>query len=76
MEHPRIPDAQIVYGTVIYWLSILAASISVTGPLLAMTFPNSAFMEPQYLFQRYGRVTTRRRCGSWRVEGFREATSG
>ena len=50
MEQPRMPVPQVVYGRVVYWLCIVAASISVIGPVLAVAFPDHTFMNPQYLF--------------------------
>ena len=44
------PGPQVVYGKVVFWLCIVAASISVIGPVLAVAFPDHTFMKPQYLF--------------------------
>jgi drug/metabolite transporter (DMT)-like permease len=49
MQETKVPDPQVVYGKVIYWLCIVAASISVIGPVLAITFPDSNFMNPSQL---------------------------
>jgi hypothetical protein len=49
MEAPKIPDPQIVYGTVIFWLCILAALISVVGPVLAIAYPDDNFLNPNVL---------------------------
>ena len=50
MEQPKVPDPQIVYGRVIFWLCVVAASINVIGPLLSVTFPDNNLMDPQRLF--------------------------
>ena len=50
MEEPKIPLPQIVYGKIVYWLSILAAVICTIGTALAIMFPNKNFMDPHYLF--------------------------
>ena len=49
MEQPNVPDPQMVYGRVIFWLCVVAASINVIGPLLAITFPENNLMNPQHL---------------------------
>jgi hypothetical protein len=50
MERPRVPRPQVVYGTVVYWLCIVAALICTIGPVLAIVFPSSNFLNPHYLF--------------------------
>lgn len=50
MEEPKIPTPQIVYGKILYWLSILAALICTIGPAFTAAFPDKNFMNPHYLF--------------------------
>ena len=50
MEGPEIPKAQIVYGNIIYWLSIVAAIICMIGPVIGMLFIDSNILNPHYLF--------------------------
>ena len=49
-EKPRVPKAQIVYGTIIYWVCIAAAFICTIGPVLAILLPSSNLLDPHYLF--------------------------
>ena len=50
MDQPRIPHPQIVYGRVIFWLCVVAAVISVVGPVLSMAYPENNVLNPQHLF--------------------------
>ena len=50
MEQPKVPDPQLVYGKVIFWLVVVAASINVIGPTLSITFPDNNLMNPQRVF--------------------------
>ena len=50
MEGPKIPLPQIVYGKLIYWLSIMAAMICTIGPVIAVALPDNNLTNPHYLF--------------------------
>jgi hypothetical protein len=50
MEQPRVPDPQSVYGRIIFWLVLVAASINVIGPMMSITFPGNNMMNPQRVF--------------------------
>ncbi|MBN1644266.1 MAG: hypothetical protein JW856_05565 [Dehalococcoidales bacterium] len=39
-----------LYGTIIYWVSIIAAIICIVAPVIALAFPESNVLSPQYLF--------------------------
>lgn len=41
---------QFIYGTCVYWLSIIAAIICTGGPVIAIAFPHRNHMNPYYLF--------------------------
>lgn len=46
----NIPVEQILYGDVVYWITILAALICMTGPLISMVFVDQNVLNPHYLF--------------------------
>lgn len=45
-----IPSSQLIYGSVVYWVTIIAAMISAAGPTLAMLRPDKTIMNPHLLF--------------------------
>jgi hypothetical protein len=49
-EMPKIPVAQVVYGEIIYWMTILACIICTIGPVIAVSFPDNNVLNPHYLF--------------------------
>jgi len=50
MQMPVMPMSQIVYGEIVYWVTILAAIICTVGPAVAMLFPESNVMHPSHTF--------------------------
>jgi hypothetical protein len=48
-EH-KIPLEQIIYGEVVYWITIGAAIICMVGPFLSMVFIDNNVLNPHYLF--------------------------
>jgi len=50
MEKPKVPLSQLVYGQIVYWLSIIAALICAIGLALSIGFPDDNLLKPQYLF--------------------------
>jgi hypothetical protein len=48
-EH-KIPVEQILYGDVVYWVTIGAAIICMIGPLLSMVSADNNVLNPHYLF--------------------------
>ncbi|MBA7559439.1 hypothetical protein ES695_08905 [Candidatus Atribacteria bacterium 1244-E10-H5-B2] len=50
MERPKISRAQIIYGEIIYWFSIIATIICTIGSVIVISFPNNNVMNPHYLF--------------------------
>ena len=51
-ERPRMPRAQIVYGEIVYWITIAAAIICMIGPLISMINVDNNVLNPHYLFAR------------------------
>jgi hypothetical protein len=49
-ERPQMSLAQIIYGEIVYWITILAAIICMIGPVIAMSSTNNNIMNPHYLF--------------------------
>jgi len=50
-DFPRMPFAQIAYGRIVYWITILSALICTVGPVVAMANPENNVMNPHYLFR-------------------------
>ncbi|MBW2622033.1 MAG: hypothetical protein JRD68_03940 [Deltaproteobacteria bacterium] len=50
-ERPKIPDAQIVYGEVVYWITIVAAIFCMVGPVIAVANIDNNVLNPHFLFQ-------------------------
>lgn len=49
-ERPKMPGAQIVYGEVVYWITIAAAIISIIGPVIAVINIDNNVLNPHFLF--------------------------
>ena len=49
-ERPIMPKAQIVYGEIVYWVTILTAIICMIGPLISMIDIDNNMLNPHYLF--------------------------
>lgn len=49
-ERQRIPLAQVLYGDIVYWITIVAAITCMLGPLLSMVFVDRNVLNPHYLF--------------------------
>ena len=49
-ETPKMPKAQIVYGEIVYWVTIVACIICMIGPLIAISSPENNILNPHYLF--------------------------
>ena len=50
MERPVMPRSQLVYGEIVYWLTIVAALVCMVGPVLAMSAVDNNVLNPHYLF--------------------------
>ena len=50
MEHPKIQRSQIVFGDIVYWVTIIAAMICIIGPVLSFAFMDSNVINPHQLF--------------------------
>jgi hypothetical protein len=50
-ERPKMPGAQIVYGEVVYWITIVAAICCMVGPVIAVANIDNNVLNPHFLFQ-------------------------
>ncbi len=50
MTKPDMPQAQIVYGEVIYWLCIVAAAICTIGPIISLWYVDNNVLNPHFVF--------------------------
>ena len=49
-ERPIMPRAQLVYGAIIYWITIAAAILCMIGPVISMASVDNNVLNPYYLF--------------------------
>jgi len=49
-QRPQMPVVQIVYGEIIYWITIVAAIVCMIGPCISVAMPDNNVMNPHYLF--------------------------
>lgn len=47
---PKIPPVQIVYGAIVYWITILACLICMVGPVISVASPDNNVLNPYKLF--------------------------
>lgn len=47
---PNVPRVQIVFGDIVYWVTVLACILAVVGPLISFIFMDDNVMNPHYLF--------------------------
>ena len=50
LRMPAMPMSQIVYGEIVYWVTILSALIVTIGPTLALIFTDNNIMHPNFTF--------------------------
>ena len=51
-ERPEMPRAQIIYGEIVYWVTIVAAIICMIGPVIAMSNVENNILNPHFLFAK------------------------
>ena len=49
-ERPKVPVESVVYGEVVYWITILAAILCTIGPLVAVAYPENNLLDPHKVF--------------------------
>ncbi|MEN8148197.1 MAG: hypothetical protein ABFS86_00130 [Planctomycetota bacterium] len=50
-KKPEVPVESVVYGEVIYWLTILAAILCMVGPVIALASPGNNCLNPTLVFE-------------------------
>ena len=51
-ERPKMPREQIIYGEIVYWITIAAAIICMIGPVIAMSNTDNNVLNPHFLFAK------------------------
>ena len=49
-QAPKIPRVQIIYGEIVYWITILACIICMVGPVISVAAPEKNVLNPYKLF--------------------------
>ena len=49
-ELPKMPRAQIVYGNIVYWVTILSCILCMIGPVISVASPDNNVLNPYKLF--------------------------
>jgi len=49
-DTPVVPIESVVYGEVVYWITILAAILCMVGPLVAVANPSNNLLDPHLVF--------------------------
>lgn len=49
-DRPVIPKVQVIYGEIIYWLTILACIVCMIGPVISVANPDNNVLNPYRLF--------------------------
>lgn len=49
-QTPKMPRAQIVYGAIVYWVTILSCIVCMIGPVLSVASPDNNILNPYKLF--------------------------
>ena len=47
---PKMPRAQIIYGAVVYWITIIACLLCMIGPVISVALPDNNILNPYRLF--------------------------
>ena len=49
-QAPKIPRVQTIYGSIVYWITIIAAIICMIGPVISVASPENNVLNPYKLF--------------------------
>jgi hypothetical protein len=49
-QQPRMPRAQLIYGEIIYWITIVACLLCMIGPAISVANPDNNVLDPYRLF--------------------------
>lgn len=47
---PEMPKSALIYGSIVYWVTIASCIICMIGPVIAVAFPEKNVMNPYKLF--------------------------
>ena len=47
---PEMPKSALIYGTIVYWVTILSCIICMIGPVISVAFPKNNVLDPYKLF--------------------------
>lgn len=47
---PKMPEAALKYGAIVYWVTILSCIICMVGPVISVAFPDNNVLDPYKLF--------------------------
>ena len=61
------PQANNIYGQIIYWLAIVAAVVCIIGPVMILAFPENNVLNPQHVFTSIWEGSNP--AGVWQNEG-------
>ena len=50
VQKPEMPKAQIVYGAIVYWITIVSCLICMVGPVISVANPENNVLNPYKLF--------------------------
>jgi len=67
MDKPHVPEAQMIYGRIVYWLTIASCTICTIGPLVSLFWPNHNLINPYFVFARIFEGSTPREI--WQATG-------
>ena len=49
-QRPKMPRAQLIYGEIVYWITIFASLICMVGPVISVANPDNNALNPYRLF--------------------------
>ncbi|MCD4754253.1 MAG: hypothetical protein K8R75_00400 [Deltaproteobacteria bacterium] len=49
-ERPKMPASQLVYGEIVYWVTVVAALLCSIGPFLSIKNVDNNILNPHFLF--------------------------
>ncbi len=49
-QAPKMPRAQTIYGSIVYWITILSCIICMIGPVISVASPEKNVLNPYKLF--------------------------
>lgn len=50
VDLPEMPRPQLVYGAIVYWMTVASCMIATVGPVISLAWPARNAIHPSYLF--------------------------